>query len=282
VHLRDQGPRDDPLPIVLLHGTGSSLHTWEGWVKRIGPQRRVLTLDLPGFGLTGPFSGGFEADNYQGDSYARFVLALLDQLRIERVVLGGNSLGGEVAWRTAALAPSRVAALVLVDAAGPAFQPEQVPLGFVVARTPVLNKLAEWTLPRELVERSLQSVYGDPSRITPALVDRHFELALRDGNRQALVQRLRQTVPGEHSERIATLTPPTLIVWGERDRLIPPAVGREFERLIRGSRLVVLPGLGHVPQEEDPALSVQPVLDFLARLPPAAATSPTSPPRSPP
>ncbi len=263
VHLRDEGPRDDPLPIVLVHGTAASLHTWEGWVRALKGQRRVITFDLPGFGLTGPFAGQYTPDDYRGDTYARFVLDLLDALKIDRVVLGGNSLGGEVAWRTAYAAPQRVAALVLVDAAGPAFTPVEVPLGFQLSRVPLLNRLSEWTLPRPLVQQSVVSVYGDPSKVTPALVDRYFELTLREGNRRALRLRMQGLVNGEHAERIATLKQPTLILWGGRDRLIPPATGQVFKQQIAGSQLVVFEELGHVPQEEDPVRSVAPVKVFL-------------------
>jgi pimeloyl-ACP methyl ester carboxylesterase len=263
VHLRDEGPRDDPLPLVLIHGTSASLHTWEGWVKALKTQRRVISFDLPGFGLTGPFAGQYEAGNYHGDAYARFVVDLLDALKIDRAVLAGNSLGGEVAWRTAVAAPPRVAALVLVDAAGPAFTPESLPIGFVIARLPVLNRITEWVLPRALVAQSVASVYGDPAKVNAELVDRYFELTLRDGNRRALGQRMTQMVIGEHAERIATLRQPTLILWGGRDRLIPPAVGRQFQQMIAGSQLVVFDTLGHVPHEEDPARTVAPVKAFL-------------------
>lgn len=263
VHLRDEGPRADALPIVLLHGTAASLHTWEGWAKALKPQRRVLTLDLPGFGLTGPFAGQYAADDYRGDAYARFVIDVLDALKLPRVVLGGNSLGGEIAWRVATLVPQRVERLILVDAAGPAFTPQSVPLGFVVARVPPLAWASRHLLPRELVAQGLASVYGDPARITPAVVDRYFELALREGNRRALSLRLQQMALGEDEARIATITQPTLILWGGRDRLIPPAVGRQFEQRIAGSRRVQFDDLGHVPQEEDPARTVEPVKAFV-------------------
>jgi pimeloyl-ACP methyl ester carboxylesterase len=263
VHVRDEGPRNDPLPIVLVHGTSASLHTWEGWVRALKVQRRVVTFDLPGFGLTGPFGGQYDPDNYHGDAYARFVLDLLDALKIERAVIGGNSLGGEIAWRTAYLAPQRVASLVLVDAAGPPFKPDAVPLGFVMARIPVLNRIGEHLLPRSLVAQGIAAVYGDPRKVTPELVERYFELTLRDGNRHALAQRLQQQVPGEHAGRIATLKQPTLILWGGQDRLIPAAVARQFQQQIAGSQLVVFDGLGHVPQEEDPARTVVPVKEFL-------------------
>lgn len=264
VHLRDEGPRDDPAPIVLVHGTSASLHTWEGWTRALKAQRRVITFDLPGFGLTGPFTGSYAPDDYRGDAYARFVLDLLDHLKLQRVVLGGNSLGGEVAWRAAALAPARVERLILVDASGPDFTPESLPVGFLMARVPVVRWVTRYVLPRELVALSLVNVYGNPDKVTPALVDRYFELTLRAGNREALGLRLQQLERGEHVGRLDALTQPTLILWGGRDRLIPPVVAAEFERRIRGSRRVVFDELGHVPHEEDPERTVQAVKAFLA------------------
>lgn len=264
VHVRDQGPRTDPAPIVLLHGTGASLHTWEGWVAALKGQRRVITLDLPGFGLTGPFTGQYTPDDYRGDTLARFVLDVLDTLKLPKVVLGGNSLGGELAWRMATLAPQRVERLVLVDAAGYAFTPESQPLAFRIARIPALSWLTENLLPRAAVAASVQNVYGDPTQVKPELVDRYYELALRSGNRRALGLRFQQMLPGQGSERIATLKQPTLILWGGRDRLIPPVWGQRFAKDIAGSRLVVFDTLGHVPQEEDPARTVLVLREFLA------------------
>jgi pimeloyl-ACP methyl ester carboxylesterase len=263
VHLRDEGPRGDPSPVVLLHGTSASLHTWEGWVSGLKSQRRVISFDLPGFGLTGPFTGQYTPDDYRGDTYARFVIDVLDALKLPRVVLGGNSLGGEIAWRVATLAPERVDRLILVDAAGPPFTPESVPIGFIAARLPVIGSLSQYWLPRELVAQGVVNVYGDPTRVTGALVDRYYELTLREGNRRALGLRLRQMQMGEDAERIATIRQPTLILWGSRDRLIPPATGQIFEQQIPGSQRIVIDGLGHVPQEEDPVRSLAPVKAFL-------------------
>jgi pimeloyl-ACP methyl ester carboxylesterase len=263
VHLRDEGLRDDPVPVVLVHGTSASLHTWEGWVKALKAQRRVISFDLPGFGLTGPFAGQYTPGDYRGDTYARFVLDLLDQLKVGKVVIGGNSLGGEVAWRVAVMAPERVDRLILVDATGPRFKPDAIPLGFMLARAPVVNRLAEHLLPRPLVAVSTASVYGKPERLTTEVVDRYFELSLREGNRRALGQRLAILESDLQPERIALVRQPTLVLWGSRDRLIPPSTGRTFAEAIAGSRLVVLEGLGHVPQEEDPPTSVAPVKEFL-------------------
>jgi pimeloyl-ACP methyl ester carboxylesterase len=264
VHLRDEGLRADALPIVLVHGTSASLHTWEGWVRELRTQRRVITFDLPGFGLTGPNASG----DYHGDTYARFVLALMDRLKVTRFVIGGNSLGGEVAWRVASLAPQRVDRLLLVDAAGYPFDPESVPLGFRAARLPALNWLGQHLLPRGVIEASVRDVYGDPARVTAPLVDRYFELTLREGNRRALGQRFEAMAQDlQQSDtaiaRLRALKLPTLVLWGGRDRLIPPSSARRFEADIAGSQVVLFDDLGHVPQEEDPHRTLAAAAGFL-------------------
>jgi pimeloyl-ACP methyl ester carboxylesterase len=260
VHLRDEGPRDDPVPIVLLHGTSSSLHTWDGWARELKSKRRVIRFDLPGIGLTDPMP---DAD-YRIERYVGFVAAMLEQLGVTRCVLAGNSFGGQVAWETALAQPQRVDKLILVDAAGYPFQSLSVPIGFRVARIPLLNRLAAYTLPRHLIEASVRNVYGDPGKVTPELVDRYFELTLRDGNRRALVTRFAQAPAGIHPDRIRALRLPTLILWGGRDRLIPPTDAESFHRDIPGSRLIVFDELGHVPQEEDPAATVAVAKPFLS------------------
>jgi pimeloyl-ACP methyl ester carboxylesterase len=259
VHLRDEGPRDDPTPIVLLHGTSASLHTWQGWADALKGERRVIRFDLPGFGLTGPAPDG----NYTMDAYVRFVLAMLDRLGVQHAVLVGNSFGGNVAWATALAQPSRVAKLVLVDSAGYPMKPQSVPIGFRIAGLPVLNRVAEVALPRSVIESSVRNVYGDPDKVTPELVDLYFDITVREGNRRALAQRWKQAPSGAMAEHVREIKVPTLILWGARDRLIPPEDGARFQRDIAGSRLVVFGDLGHVPHEEDPARTVAAARSFL-------------------
>lgn len=262
VHLRDEGPRDDPLPIVLIHGTSASLHTWEGWAAALRRQRRVIRFDLPGFALTGPN----RQNDYSAEAYVRFVTAVMDQLGVQRFVLAGNSLGGQVAWATAVALPQRVARLVLVDASGypleSASVPPSLPLGFRIARMPVLRSLTQYTLPRSVVEKSVRNVYGDPSKVTPELVDLYMDMTLRAGNRQALGRRMDQGYTGEVAG-LKTLAVPTLILWGGQDRLVPLEFGQRFARDIAGSKLVVFDDLGHVPHEEDPGRTVAVVKAFL-------------------
>ncbi len=262
VHLRDEGPHDDPAPIVLLHGTSASLHTWQGWAVALRDQRRVIRFDLPGFGLTGP-----SRDNdYSLAADVLFVRAVMDKLGVQRFVLAGNSLGGLIAWTVAARMSERVDRLILVDAAGYPPQslttPQVVPLAFRIARMPWLRRLASNTLPRGLVENSLRQLYGDPAKVTPDLVDLYSDITRRQGNRDALGRRMDQAKAADLS-LLKKIKAPTLILWGGRDRLLPPELAHRFEHDIPGAKLVVFDNLGHVPQEEDPERTVAAVRRFL-------------------
>jgi pimeloyl-ACP methyl ester carboxylesterase len=264
VHLRDEGPSNDPVPIILVHGTSSSLHTWQGWAEGLRDQRRVIRFDLPGFGLTGPN----RQNDYTIERYVLFVRAVADQLGIDRFVIAGNSLGGEIAWMTAAALPGRVDRLILVDAA--AYPPEaigleqHVPIGFRLARMPLVRRLMTLVLPRRVIEDSLRELYGDPSKVTPDLVDLYSDMARRAGNREALVRRFEQGNEGVDLALLRKVKAPTLILWGGKDRLLPPALGERLAREIPHARLMVFPGLGHVPQEEDPQQTLAVVRRFLA------------------
>ncbi len=259
VHMRDEGPRDDPEPIVLIHGTSASLHTWDGWTQALRQQHRVIRFDLPAFGLTGPNP----QNDYSMETYVRFVVDVMDQLQVKRFVLAGNSLGGQIAWSTALAHPSRVSKLVLVDSGGYPFASTSVPLGFRIARTPGLRVLMQYLLPRGTIDSSVRNVYGDPSKVTPQLVDRYYDLTLRAGNREALVHRMDQRLSGDEAN-IPKLALPTLILWGAKDQLIPLDNGKHFAADIKGSKLVVFDALGHVPHEEDPAQTVAAFQAFLA------------------
>ena len=252
VHLRDEGPRGDPLPIVLLHGTSASLHTWDAWTQALTDQRRVIRFDLPAFGLTGPHPD----NDYSIAAYVRFVVAVLDQMGVQQFVLAGNSLGGQIAWGTAVAHPQRVKKLVLIDSAGYRLQSTSVPLGFTIARTPGLRVVMEYVLPRGVVQSSVRNVYGDPAKVTADLVDRYYELTLRAGNRQALAYRMDQLHSGDEAA-LKGLKVPTLVMWGAKDRLIPPDTAQRFLADIAGAQMVIFDDLGHVPHEEDGPKTVE-------------------------
>jgi pimeloyl-ACP methyl ester carboxylesterase len=261
VHLRDEGPRDDPEPIILLHGTGASLHTWDAWTEVLKAKHRVIRVDLPGFGLTGPTKDG----NYQMPAYTHFINSLMDKLQIKRAILAGNSFGGDVSWQTAVTDPDRVSRLILVDASGYATTAASVPIAFKLAQMPALSRLLSNILPRSVVESSVRNVYADPAKVTPELVDRYYDLALRAGNRKAITERFAQNKPGQNESAVKQITVPTLIIWGGLDRLITPDNAEKFHRDIAGSQLIVFEKLGHVGHEEDPAATVAAVQAFLGQ-----------------
>ncbi|MCP3144896.1 alpha/beta fold hydrolase [Pyxidicoccus xibeiensis] len=270
VHYRDQGQGP---ALVLLHGSNASLFTWEGWVRELSAHHRVITLDLPGHGLTGPDAKG----RYTYEGMAAVVDAFRARLGLERFALAGNSMGGAVAWHYALLYPERVERLVLVDAAGyPRDEPS--PWVFRLARTPVLGEVFSLVTPRWVIDRNVRGVYGDPSKVTDESVDRYHALLLREGNRAATRQRLRAGADNGLWRRLGELRVPTLILWGGRDAWILPRYGERFDRDIPDSRSVVYPELGHVPMEEDPVRTAAEVRQFLAEGQRPAQPIPAPPP----
>ena len=259
VHVRDEGPRSANPPIVLLHGTGNSLHTWDPWAQELAKEHRVVRLDRPGFGLTGPNPSG----DYTMDYYVGFMRRFLDVMEIDRCVLVGNSAGGRVAWRFALAEPARVDRLVLIAAAGYPRTTKRA-LGFRIAMSP-LGSLVLHVLPKSSMANSVRRTYGDPDKVTDEVLDRTYEVFLRKGVRDALGSALRQGDAVEDSARIKDIAVPTLIVWGSKDSVLPLADAGRFAADIGGSKLVVLPGVGHLPQEEAPHESLAAFRAFYQR-----------------
>lgn len=254
-----------PETIVLLHGTSASLHTWNGWAKVLSDEYCVVRMDLPGFGLTGPFTD--KSKTYTSDNYAALVINVLDQLHVTQATLVGNSLGGKIAWRTAALYPYYVEKLILIDSVGYPATPKKVPIAFTLAKYPVLAPIIKNVLPRSVVKKSLYSVYVDDSKVSDTLIDRYYDLALRTGNREALIQRIREFDNTEDQDQIKRLTQPTLILWGAKDDLITVENAKRFHEAIKNSQLKIFDSLGHVPQEEDPLTTVSVAKNFLSGKP---------------
>ncbi len=259
VHYADEGNRRDSIPVVLIHGTGASLHTFNGWTSGLKEEHRVIRMDLPGYGLTGPFPDG----DYSMESYVEFLKSFLDQLEIDRCALAGNSLGGGIAWRFALQYPERVEKLILIDASGYQYKSQSQPIAFEIAKIPVIKNVLKFITPRFVAKSSLENVYSDKSLVTDELVDRYFELTLREGNRQAFIDRFAAAKDTTAYRNIAAIKTPTLILWGEEDGLIPLESAYRFHEDLPNDTLVILPNLGHVPMEENPERSLKPVLEFL-------------------
>ena len=266
VHFRDQGPVTDSLPLVLIHGTGASLHTWEPWVAELIATKRIVTFDLPAYGLTGPNAN----HDYSQKAYVDLLDSLLIKLKINRCILGGNSLGGSVSWNYAIQHAEKIKKLILIDAGGYPLNSTSVPIAFKLAKVPILNNLLEKITPRSMVESSIKNVYFDPTKVSKELIDRYYELTLREGNRTAFRERLassKNTISKNNtSQLIKTIKVPTLVLWGDHDQLIPVASAYKFHEDLPNDTLVILKNLGHVPMEEDPKASIMAVKEFIEKI----------------
>ena len=249
LHYSDEGSRLDSTPLLLIHGTSSSLRTWDGVTAQLKNQYRIIRFDLPGFGLTGPNPN----HDYSTRYYNQVIDSLLSALHVSRVIIVGNSLGGAIATQYAIYQPAKVRGLVLVDAAGlPPAKKTTGAIGFKLAQMPVINRLLTIITPRELVKKSLQDAYGDTEKVTDSLTSQYFDMLTREGNRQALIDRMRQGWQEKSSDFLSNVQAPTLIVWGSKDRLIPVENAELFQQKIKNSQVHIWDNLGHVPMEEDP------------------------------
>ncbi|MGL4540881.1 MAG: alpha/beta fold hydrolase [Polymorphobacter sp.] len=262
VHVRDEGPRDAPV-LVLVHGSNASLQAWEPWVAQLSDSFRIISLDLPGHGLT----GASPTADYSPAGFVRVVNEVAAAKGLTRFAIGGNSMGGGVAWRYAAAHPEQITGLILVDAAGaPSKTESDPPLAFRLARLPYVRDAAIKFLPRSLIEKSLQQSLSVDSVITPAMVDRYWELQLHPGNRDATVARFAAGYTRAVPADLKAITMPTLIMWGAEDRLIPVDAAAWFSKALPNSRVVIYDNVGHAPMEEAPERSAADVRSFLDSL----------------
>jgi pimeloyl-ACP methyl ester carboxylesterase len=284
VHVRDQGQAVQPA-LLLLHGTFASLHTWDGWADALQDDYRLVRLDLPGFGLTGPHP--------DQDYSLAATLYLLEQLRthlaIEQWAVVGNSLGAGYALAYAQHFPEVVTAVgalnggrIRLSAAEWAARQAEVSASQQAERgeslvvkalgQPQLRALLTRLTPRFVVRYALRDVFGEPTQVDAETVRRYQDLLRRSGNRQAFVSRSTASTrpvgavpPLGDPIPAAELEMPVIIVWGERDRWIPLAVGERLHQALPDSVWITYAELGHVPMEESPEQTARDVVEVLAR-----------------
>ena len=260
VHVRDTGPRTAPA-ILLLHGFGASLQTWDAWAARLETEFRVIRLDLPGFGLTGPDKVTSPAGDYT-DARAMVVLAaLMDQLGLQRATVAGHSMGGRIAWTFAALHPERVERLALLAPDG--FASAGFAYG-VAPKVPLLLRALPYVLPTALLRPTLAAAYANPAMVTDDLVRRYRDMLLAPGVRTAIVVRTGQQVLVDPVPLLRRIQVPILLLWGQQDAMIPAANAADYQKAMPAAGLVGFPGVGHLLHEEAPDASVQALRTFLA------------------
>ena len=256
LRLRDTGPRDAPA-VILVHGFGASLDTWEPWAQALSARYRVIRFDLPGFGLTGPDPTG----DYTDAREMKILTDLMDQLGVERANLIGHSLGGRIVWNFAALHPERVTRMVLVSPDGfasPGFAYDTPP------KTPLMMQALPYVAPRGLLRANLAVAYTRPENLSEATLTRYRDMLLAPGVRTAILARMGQVILRDPAPTLARIQAPTLLLWGENDNMIPISNAADYLRDMPHATLVRLPALGHLPFEENPADSLAPVALFLS------------------
>ncbi|MEM9169035.1 MAG: alpha/beta fold hydrolase [Pseudomonadota bacterium] len=254
VRVREEGPAGAP-PVLLVHGFTHSLETWDAWADDLKADYRVIRYDLLGHGLTGPDA----QERYAPTQRAAFVGAVMDALAIERAVIVGNSLGGLAAWRFAAGAPDRVAALTLVAPGAFPFNG----VGDEPAPIPAAVKAYLMTAPEAGVKASADVIYADDAKVTDARLETMRAMMRREGNGAAFVRSLEMFTLPDPVAALGAIQAPTLILWGEGDVLLPIDQAERVRDAIPGARLITYPGVGHAPQEEAPAKTLADFRAFL-------------------
>jgi pimeloyl-ACP methyl ester carboxylesterase len=263
----------DRAPIVLVHGLGGQWQNWLENIPRAAQERRVIALDLPGFGLS-----PMPPEKITIPGYGRTVNALCDRLGLGVVELVGNSMGGFISAEVAIQFPQRVDRLILVSAAG--ITSADLDRRPIQTLGRMATALTHWSAP---LDRSIAS-RPKARHLALAFVARHpsllkadlaYEGFFKGTGKPGFDDALLACLEYDFRERLPEIRVPTLIVWGEQDSIIPVKDAHEFDRLIPDSRLLVMAQTGHISMAERPVAFNDLMMDFLAESGQASTTAPT-------
>lgn len=269
VHWRDEGCGDCPA-LILLHGSNASLHTWAPLIAELSGEYRIITLDLPGHGLT----GRHPRDDYSAEGMFEALDAVAGAAGLDHFYLGGNSMGGWISWRYALAHPERVDGLIMLDAAGAPLREGETaptpPIGFMLMRNPVFAPVIEQITPRDVIKKTLLGSISNKAIVNDAMIDRYWELNRFPGYRRATAIRARRDLVDPHADRLGEITQPTLVLWGREDALIPVSAAQTFDERIPNAEIVILDGVGHLPMEEASQATANAIRRFLEARQPEA------------
>lgn len=261
VHFTDTGPQDRAA-IVLVHGFSASLHTWEAWKTALELDYRVITLDLPGHGL----SRAEDPSQAKIERFADVVHEVTQDLGIERFTLAGNSMGGNTAWSYALAYPETLDGLILVAASG---WPEEEgegddsPFIFTLLSNPIARAVLKDLDMTSLTRSGLEGSYTDQSFVTDELVERYVALSRAPGHRATLLAIMGGERVEASADKLSAISVPTLVMWGTDDNLVPVSGAQKFADAIPNTTLAVYEGVGHLPQEEHAEQSIVDVRTFM-------------------
>jgi pimeloyl-ACP methyl ester carboxylesterase len=261
--------------VLLISGTMAWSETWRGTIDALAAAGfRAVAIDLPPFG----FSQRPDADGYGPANHARRISALMDAMNIRRAVLVGHSFGGGATVETAFRHEERVRGLVLADVAlGLDQTPSSGPgaMGWLLSWRPLRTAIASATFTNPLLTRKgLTDFIADDSKATDAKLAIYQRPLGVEGTSPAVGDWLAGDLFAyphgaafKDDARYAGFKPPVLIVWGKVDTVTPLPQGEDLARRFKGSRLVVMDGVNHIPHLEAPQAFNAALLDFLKALP---------------
>lgn len=242
IHYRDEGSGP---PLVLIHATFGSLLSWDGWVDSLKDKHRILRFDLTGHGLTGPDPLG----DYSLERTVQLTERFVDALGLTRFLIGGTSIGGTVAMHYAAAHPERVERLILLSPGAP----EGRSMQRAGRSVPRIANILEYITPRALARYMLTSRFGDPGKVDDKLIDQWYEMWLREGQRAAILARLRTDSSADPGKVTAAVRMPTLILWGEKNLEAPVEQADELRKMLVNApdvKVITYPGVGHMAADE--------------------------------
>jgi len=246
-------------PLVFIHGFGASTYSWRKNLDPISQFHRVCAPDLPGFGYS---DKPLDAD-YTIDAYADFIIQFMDKLQIKEAVLVGHSLGGGIALLTSLKYPSRVKALILLDAEAYPITP---PLMLTVAKLPVIRSVIHRAIGKWVVRISLKRSYLDQSLITDNLVDEYYRPFLTENGKAAAIKVLQALDFDKLKDlprRYRRIRKKTLIIWGQEDRISRIHLAHKLKKDLPYAKLKIIPASGHLVQEEKPEVVNRAILNFV-------------------
>jgi pimeloyl-ACP methyl ester carboxylesterase len=252
-------------PILFIHGFGASIFSWRYLVSPLSTNARVIRLDLKGFGASPKPADGDYSIYHQAGLVQRFVL----DHDLTNLTIVGHSYGGGIALVTSLSlldqAPQRLRRLILIDSIG--YQ-QRLPLFIKILRTPIFGPLAVSLVPARLQVLSiLKLAYYDSGKITAAAVEEYAKALKTRGGKEALFETAKSLIPPDIdalTREYRRINVPTLILWGEQDRIVPVELGMRLNRDIPDSKLYVLDRCGHIPQEEEPERALTAIKNFLS------------------
>ncbi|RMF98550.1 MAG: alpha/beta hydrolase [Gammaproteobacteria bacterium] len=245
IHYRDEGSGP---PVLLIHANFASLLGWDPWVEALQDRYRVIRFDMPSHGLTGPDPSG----DYSLERTVYLTERFIDALGLERLTIGGTSLGGTVAIHYAARHPERVERLILLSPGALEGRDLTSEQSARRRNVPAAAKILEYILPRALPEFMLRSAWGTTRPVPEELIDRWHDLWLREGQRAAQLARLRQYRSGDLEGIAAKVRAPVLLLWGEANHQAEVEQAYELKKMLANApvELITYPGVGHMAVQE--------------------------------